>query len=178
MTAALELSPELRAALDALVEEKVKTQLALVPPPPPRDDSGLSVLAASIRRRDCERRQRDAARAKRSRSDLSELSDLPGSVRTREWRRRQAAEKKAAIAAIASEVHVVHGEDRDRDHAGPRQTSDAMGPLAGQVAAIVGHAFGASKLRLRKAYQAIRAGVAAGSKGKIQLSEMWAKTSS
>src|SRR3954451_19783042 len=107
MTAALELSPELRAALDALVEEKVKTQLALVPPPPPRDDSGLSMLAASIRRRDCERRQRDAARAKRSRSDPSELSDVPGSVRTREWRRRQATAKKAAIA---SEAHVVQGE--------------------------------------------------------------------
>lgn len=175
MTAAVQILPELQAAIAAAeaAAARLKTQLDLVISE--ARSEGLSAIPSSVRRLACERRQANAAREDRSRGDRSVLSAIPASVRHRQWRRRQAAAKKAAIDPSP---HVVHGEARDRKHAEVRGTSDATGPLAATVAGILARTYGATNLRLRKAYQAIRTGVGIGSKGQIQLGEMWAKTAS
>jgi hypothetical protein len=148
MTAALELaglSPEL---LEAIVDQ-VAAKLSLVPPPPPTFESpdGLSVLPASIRRRECERRQRDALRAKRSPEAIGGLSNLPGSVRTREYRRRLAAAKKGPIASIARDPLDLQPVNTGEATAGGALRADRIptgthGPLAGDVASLVGRVTG------------------------------------
>jgi hypothetical protein len=172
MTAALELSPELQAAIDAVVEAKVKAQLALVPAESSEGftvrELCLSMLPASIRRRASERRQSDAARGDRSAIDREGLSTIPATVRSREWKRRQAAAKKAAIDRQRMYLHSTAYEK----HAGAR------GPLAADVAAIADRAEARRNYELARVYAAIREGLREGSKGKIRLPRIWAKTAS
>lgn len=152
MTAALELGPELQAVIDAAVKATV---LALVPAVPERP---LSMLPASIRRRECERRQA-AAEARRSkeidRCDRS-LSTKPASVRRRKCEQNKA--KKGAIDRIdrqALDLQPVNtgrataggvlrtGRIPTGDHASAPPVRS--GPLADDVASLVDRTTGYSE---------------------------------
>src|SRR4051794_34020337 len=150
MTAAVQLLPELQAAIAAAeaAAARLKTQLELVISE--ARSEGLSAIPSSVRRLACERRQSNAAREDRSQGDRSTLSTIPASVRHREGRRRKAAAKKAAIDPVgprALEVQPVNtGEATaggvlrtDRTTTGEHGTAPPVrsGPLADDIAKLV-----------------------------------------
>jgi hypothetical protein len=147
MSAALEILPELQAAIEAAeaAAARLKSQLALVISE--ARSEGLSAIPSSVRRLACERRQANAARGDRSPGDRSLLSTIPSTVRKREWKRRQAAEKKARSIPDRSPPLDLQPVRTGEATAGGVLRTDRIppgthGPLAGDVASLVGRVTG------------------------------------